>query len=544
MNICQTCNFTPTLTNSTFLFRLQLAEKRLESHPLNNLDFIMMDLEKPEGKVRHAYQCTADLTGRTIEFLSRAHKVMANPDDTRLHELFHRMMLKGQLFGLSRRYFPYFLYANDAEAFTAIKNQLDLCVKVYKETPPEKRDEAMKPFYVFCSCGVEPLAQMYELTGDWDYIETAKALAKVSLCPSPIPGVHSHGLMTTLRSMLYAAKVSGDPWFLDTVKEYRDQILAWQYADGSIAEGIPRSPRTEGCSIADWVILNLRYATVTGETEALDIAEYSLLNAMFFNQFVTGGFGHRNYTAHGYSSSIEEAWWCCTQTCGLAICEFAEHAVQLTEEGIQIRFPVPGVYHLRNGSHDITVTLTSEYPATYEVLAQVTGDDTIPVSFRIPYYLKNAVVKTYQGPKGRSFHLQGDIGHYYEQRDGSTVVKYGPLMLVPMIYSDIEQSLAAAASTIPEGYIREKVADAEKLTIIREKEDENGFVQVAAGDDLPFWMVFDDGIGSPTGTGKRATANIRIRCADGTEKTLCFHPLCYATANLTLNTFPMNFHIE
>ncbi len=539
----EVCNFTPTLTNSTFLFRLQLALKRLESHPLNSLDFILMDLEKPAGKVRHAHQCTADLTGRTIEFLSRARMVTSEQDDTRLHALFHRMMLKERVLGLARRYFPYYLYTNDAEAFEEIKAQLDACVKVYRETAEEERESVLEAFVVpWCSL-VEPLAQMYELTGDWDYIEAAKAVAKISIRRRPSEGVHSHDLMTTLRSMLYAARVSGDAWFLDTVKDYRDEILPFQYADGSVAEGFPRSHRNEGCSIADWIMLNLRYAALTGDGEAWDIAEYSLLNAMFFSQFITGGFGHRNYSANGYTSSIEEAWWCCTQTCGLALCEYAEHAVQLTEDGIRINYPVPGVYRLKNGTHDITVKLTSSYPATYDVLAQVTGDDTIPVTFRIPYYLKNADVTSVQTSKGRTFRLCGDIGHYYEQRDGGTVVKYGPLMLAPMIYSDIERNLFGVADAVPEGYVRDSVSDLEKPTIIREKEDENGFVSVAAGEDLPVWMVYDDGVGSPTGTGKRAPANIRIRFGDGTEKTLCFHPLCYATSNLTLTTFPMIFNV-
>ncbi len=534
--------FSPTLTNSPFLFRLNLAEKRLSSNPLNNLDFIMMDLEKPEGKVRHAWQCTTDLTGRTIEFLSRAHRILPQPDDARLHELFHRMMLRGQHFGLSRRYLPYYLYTNDPEAFSVIQAQLDRCVAAYRQAAEAQRDAAMQHFVEFCSCCVEPLAQMYALTGDADYIGAAKAPARVSL--PAFHGSHSHGLMTTLRGMLYAAKVSGDSWFLEKVTEYREQILPCQYADGSVGEAFPRSHRTEGCSIADWVMLNLRYAALTGEESALDTAEHSLLNAMFFNQFVTGGFGHRNYSRHGYTSSIEEAWWCCTQTCGLAICEFAEHAVQLTEGGIRINFPVPGVYRLKDACHDLTVTLTSQYPADYSVLARVSGDDAIPVTFRIPGYLKNASVTCCSTPEGRSFRLTGELGHYYEQRPDGWVVKYGPLMLAPMIYGDVEQTSAAAENTIPDGYVRKSVADSGHVTILREAADENGFVPVAAGMDLPCWMVFEDGVGSPLGTNFRAPANIRVRLSDGTETTLCFHPMCYATSNLTLNTFPMVFALS
>ncbi len=530
-------NFAPQLTASVFKFRLELAEKRLSSYPLDTLDFIMMDLEHPAEAIRHAHQCTTDLTGRTIEFLARAHAVLPTPDETRMNELFHRMMLKGEYFGLSRRYFPYYQYTNDPVALGAIKSQLDRCVKVYKATPAAQMDEAMKPFVEFCSCCVEPLALMYEMTGDIDYIEAAKALAKVSL---PDINSHSHGLMTTLRGMLTAARVSGDAWFLDQVKEYRDQILSFQYADGSISESFPRSHRNEGCSIADWIILNLRYAEVTGDASALDVAEHSILNAMFLNQFITGGFGHRNYSENGYTSTVEEAWWCCTQTCGLALCEFAEHAVQLIDGEIRINYPVPGVYTLKDKQHDIKLTLTSAYPADYDVFVKVEGDDDLPVTFRTPYYVKNATVKSLATVFGKSVTFHGDVGHYYELRDGGYVVKYGPLMLAPMIYN-LGDAQWTPGNMVPEGYIRESIG--KNYAIVCQTANENGFVDIAAGLDLPVWMVYDDGIGSRTGTGNRAAANVRMRAPNGEETILCFHPLCYSTSNLTLNNFPMMFAI-
>ncbi len=368
-----------------------------------------------------------------------------------------------------------------------------------------------------------------------DYIGAAKALAKVSL---PDINSHSHGLITTLRGMLVAARVSGDDWFLNKVKEYRDQILHFQYADGSISESFPRSHRNEGCSIADWVILNLRYAEVTGDTAALDIAEHSILNAMFLNQFITGGFGHRNYSKNGYTSTVEEAWWCCTQTCGLAICEFAEHAVQLIDGEIRINFPVPGIYRLKDKEHDIKLTLTSAYPADYDIFVHIEGDDNIPVSFRTPYYVKNTVVNSFVTTRGRSVTFRGAVGHYFEQRDGGYVVKYGPLMFAPMIYNLGDQPWEPG-DLVPEGYIRDSIG--EDYAIVRQPVDENGFVDIAAGLDLPVWMVYDDGVGSRTGTGNRAAANVRLRAPDGKETTLCFHPMCYSTSNLTLNSFPMMF---
>jgi len=60
----------PLLADCQLAFRIGLARQRTASYPCDSMDFIMMDLERPEGRTRHAYWCTGDLTGRLLEFLS------------------------------------------------------------------------------------------------------------------------------------------------------------------------------------------------------------------------------------------------------------------------------------------------------------------------------------------------------------------------------------------------------------------------------------------------------------------------------------------
>lgn len=535
------CYFHPTLTRSVFDFRIRLAEKRLTAtYPTDNLDFLMIDLEHPKGRFRHAHQCTTDLTGRTVEFLAEAHSVLQDPDDTFLDALYHRMMLQGNYHGFTRRYFPYLKYKNDPEAFRTIKDQIDTWAAEYERDP-----SAMLRYGNTCCCYVEGLADLYELTGDRRYVEMAKPISEASL--TPFEGAHAHGLLCVLRAILKMARYSGDPWFTEKVRPYRDLILQNQYADGSVAEAFPRSHRNEGCSIGDWIMMNLRWYDVTGDENALDTAEHSMLNALFFNQFITGGFGHRNYEPNGYSTEIEEAWWCCTQTGGIALCEYAEHAVALIGDEIRILYPVPGVYRLNDADgRQITVTLNSEYPALYRISLTVDGAKDKKVSFRTPYYVKNVRVTEHRAvaaPDRRTFLLEGDIGHYVEQRDGGYVVKYGGLMLAPMIYSWGETegpSFDEAEANVPAGYIHERIAGCD-LSILEEEHDENGFLKIAAGYDLPEWLAFDDGVGSRTGTFNRAAANVTLIGKDGTRHRVCFHPMCYATSNLTLCHTPMKF---
>ena len=49
----------PALAASQLSFRIGLARTRTACYPLDRLDFIMIDLERPVGRSRHATQCAA-----------------------------------------------------------------------------------------------------------------------------------------------------------------------------------------------------------------------------------------------------------------------------------------------------------------------------------------------------------------------------------------------------------------------------------------------------------------------------------------------------
>ncbi|MBM4143058.1 MAG: hypothetical protein FJ225_05630 [Lentisphaerae bacterium] len=70
----------PLLSPSQIRFRLELARRRTRTYPLDSMDFIMIDMARPEGRHRQAYQCAGDLTGRLLEFLSHADGLLALSD--------------------------------------------------------------------------------------------------------------------------------------------------------------------------------------------------------------------------------------------------------------------------------------------------------------------------------------------------------------------------------------------------------------------------------------------------------------------------------
>ena len=98
VSLCQ-----PSLAPSQLSFRLGLARTRSSAYPMDSMDFIMMDLERPEGCSRHAHWCTGDLTGRLLEFLSCAEQVDGK-SDPRLDALFERILKQRRPSGLFSRY--------------------------------------------------------------------------------------------------------------------------------------------------------------------------------------------------------------------------------------------------------------------------------------------------------------------------------------------------------------------------------------------------------------------------------------------------------
>ena len=59
----------PSLGPSQLAFRIGLTRGRTAAYPMDSMDFIMMDLERPDGRSRHAYWCGGDLSGPNVGIL-------------------------------------------------------------------------------------------------------------------------------------------------------------------------------------------------------------------------------------------------------------------------------------------------------------------------------------------------------------------------------------------------------------------------------------------------------------------------------------------
>lgn len=383
----------------------------------------------------------------------------------------------------------------------------------------------------------EGFAELYRETRDEKYLDAVRRIAKE--CVGTTDGAHAHGYLTTLRGFQRAAIYSGDMALADIAKAKRQDILdnGFVLANGDVSECLPRSHRNEGCAIADWVMLNLYHGYIYDDDEAYAIAEHALWNSLYFNQFVTGGFGHRSFAKRGYLTYIEEAWWCCTQTAGLCFAEIARHTATVKGGKLKLNFLIPGRYTLPG---DVTVSVTTGYPTKAYTVVEVSGTKE-EIDVRIPSFIKQVSIKRVETDFGYKLFIDGKMGHYTEAQEDGYVLKYGPMIIAPMIYNWRINTNLPENNTVPVGYVRESMPDS-TYQLMLDQPDENGFIPLQH-DPLPYWSVFEEGEYAGISGGEMASAHVNVRFANGTVTDMYFQPLCSATSNLSLSDVPVVFDI-
>jgi hypothetical protein len=553
----------PVLAPCQLAFRIGLARQRTASYPCDSLDFIMMDLERPEGRSRHAHWCTGDLTGRLLEFLSCAEGIDGK-SDPRLKGLFERILGQRRPSGLFGRCAPspvggvpeddplnganrlfcglirYFDLTGDARAIEAVEGVAKRLGSVKDAWAARLKASGGRFIEAWVT---EPFARLYAITREPRHLEFC-ALIREHLGTCEVP-CHAHGFMSTLRGLQVAALVTGDMAWNEKPELNRRLIIdkRFELPDGGTPESFPMSSRNEGCSIADWLMLNLNAGLITGDEAAYEKAERIFWNALAFNQWINGSFGHRGLTANGYGLNLfEEAWWCCVHDGGLALSEYARHAVTFRDGAIRVNLWVPGKFVLPlPGAKIAQVTIATNWPAAAAGIIEVEGLPAgMPVRARIPGCVaQGKVTETRSGEQARLV-LSGKIGHRLEDCRSGRILTYGPLVLVPATYGwNLARPPAAADRAVPAGYIPEALPVGTPSIQLPGKPDADGFVHFPPV-PLPEWSYFEEGPGSRTGVAG-AAAGVPLKFPGGEVKTLRFTPLCYNTSNLTLCETPLVF---
>lgn len=561
----------PLLAPSQLSFRIGLARTRMASYPCDSMDFVMMDLERPDRRSRHAHWCTGDLSGRLLEFLCCAEGVDGK-NDARLEELFQRILQQRRPSGFIGRYsaspddpvpeqdpvragaasklfhglLRYYELTGEPRALSAAKGLAEVLWSVHEEWAKRLADP--RTFGDVSQWVVEPFARLYNITKDPRWIEFCRMIRDgLQSCENRV--CHSHGFLSTLRGLQELTLITGDlSWNEAVDRNYRIIVeKQFEMADGNIPEKFPHSERNEGCSIADWLMLNLNQGLIHGDDLAYDKAERIFWNALAFNQLITGGLGHRRITANGYGvDKIHEAWWCCTQNGGMAMSHYARHTVTLRQKTLQINLLTPGQFQVPlPGGGFARLRIDTAYPARPETVIEAENMPVeMPLRVRIPSCMQDANIQETRDGKRRRVLLSGKIGHRIEQCHPGVILTYGPLVLAPGRGAENKATAKDSFSEgAPAGYIPKSLPPGIAKIILHNPPDARGFVRLPlcpAEKPLPAWSYYDEGPGSPTWV-ENAAVEVHIKYPNAQAMAVRFTPLCFATSCLSLFETPVLF---
>jgi hypothetical protein len=230
---------------------------------------------------------------------------------------------------------------------------------------------------------------------------------------------------------------------------------------------------------------------------------------------------------------------------GLGLVEYTRHAVTVRDNKIHVNLLVPGLYYVElPGGRKAEVRITTPYPARAEASILAAGVPAdISLRLRVPGCVKQPVTRESRDGDRVQITLSGRLGHHVEHCNGGDMLKYGPLVLAPAIYSwqgsDAGVNIAAASEAyVPTGYIPEVMPRG--LPVLElPTPDADGLLSLS---DLPrpVWMYFDEGQTAPCSV-DGAAANVSVKFRDGEQKALRFTPMCYNTSCLSLFDTPIVF---
>lgn len=256
-----------------------------------------------------------------------------------------------------------------------------------------KRNGLLHEFYGHCLDG---LIALYEQAGDRWALDLAERLA-----PHAGRTPHTHHSLSLMRGLVDLARVTGKREYLVPVDDY----LAWcrenRTVTGGLPEAMPYSEQDEGCGLADWIVVNLMMAQLTGEDRYVDDAEHTLVNHFFMNQFHTGGFGHLTFTQEVVGGKLWQGWdgrfgsenpGCCSLWGAWALGQAGRFAVTESDDTIFVNLYPEAEISLPG--KNARLEISGDFPRMNKVRARVISAKprSFAVALRIPAWADDVKV--------------------------------------------------------------------------------------------------------------------------------------------------------
>jgi len=256
---------------------------------------------------------------------------------------------------------------------------------------------------------LEGLMLLYELKPRQEYLETGRKI--VELFPA-FGQYHSHSYLNTMTGIAMLYRHTGQKEYLDLLEN-----LYWQHirlltdrADDSVCEFYPMDERTEGCSVVDWLRLNLQLWRITRRADYIERAEGIWLNSLNFHQTADGAFGHATISPFGYDKRYDQAWWCCLMHGLFAYAEIVENIAASENENLWINFYTPATCQLKWQNTDLQLQVKTQYPSTGDIAIALNPQQPISgnLRLRIPHWVDNCQVNV-NGQALEAARSQGEL---------------------------------------------------------------------------------------------------------------------------------------
>jgi len=124
---------------------------------------------------------------------------------------------------------------------------------------------------------------------------------------------------------------------------------------------------TEGCAVADSIIIAADLWKITKNDDWLDLLHYITYNGFYYNQRPNGGFGCNTCAIPENAfikphKDIYEAYWCCSMRGGEGLTKLCTYMAAEENQTIYIPFPVDGNIDVKIDGKTISLEEHSAYP--------------------------------------------------------------------------------------------------------------------------------------------------------------------------------------
>jgi DUF1680 family protein len=243
----------------------------------------------------------------------------------------------------------------------------------------------------FSWVATEAMVQLYKVSKDPNHLSLAKRIAD-SMLPVNQMSQHTHTYLLTLRGMAQIYEVTGEAKYLTMILQqyaYFKNNVMWP--GGGIVEHFGNRNSydinywfDEGCSVDDWLGLNIDLWRVTLDTQYMDMAERVALNHLLYDQDAGGGFcGDRggDFTREG------SPWnFCCAMHGTRTLAELTQYIAMTDGKDVYINLFYPSSTELLVNGQTVKFVFDTNYPKddNLKLTLNMSESAKFPLKIRVP----------------------------------------------------------------------------------------------------------------------------------------------------------------